>query len=101
MNWLALRLLMGHRTEYLAMLFGITFASLLICQQCSIFCGVMRMCTGQIRDVQDADIWVLSPETRYIDDLRPLAEDQVQAVRSVPGVSAAAPLQKTYGRVYL
>ncbi len=92
---------MGHRTKYLAMLFGIAFASLLICQQCAIFCGVMRMCTGQIRDVTDADIWVMSPETRYIDDLKPLAEEQVQAVRSVPGVASAEPLQKAFGRVYL
>lgn len=43
MNWLALRMLMGNRAKYVAMLFGLTFASLLICQQCSIFCGVMRM----------------------------------------------------------
>jgi putative ABC transport system permease protein len=101
MNWLALRMLMGNRAKYLAMLFGVTFASLLICQQCSIFVGVTRMCTGQIRDVADADIWVLAPETRYIDDLKPLAEDRVQAVRSVPGVAWAAPLEKAFGRVHL
>jgi putative ABC transport system permease protein len=101
MNWLALRMLMGNRAKYVAMLFGITFASLLICQQCSIFCGVMRMCTGQIRDVQDAAIWVLAPQVRYIDDLRPLPEKQVDEVRSVPGVAWAVPLQKGYGRVHL
>jgi putative ABC transport system permease protein len=101
MNWLALRMLLGNRAKYVAMLFGITFASLLICQQCSIFCGVMRMCTGQIRDVQDAAIWVLAPQVRYIDDLRPLPEKQVDEVRSVPGVAWAVPLQKGYGRVQL
>src|SRR5689334_6421708 len=101
MNWLALRMLTGNRAKYGAMLFGVTFASLLICQQCSIFVGVIRMCTGQIRDVVDADIWVLAPHTRYIDDLKPLAEDRVQEVRSVPGVAWAAPLEKAYGRVHL
>jgi putative ABC transport system permease protein len=101
MNWLALRMLLGNRAKYVAMLFGITFASLLICQQCSIFCGVMRMCTGQIRDVQDARIWVLAPQVRYIDDLRPLSDKQVEEVRSVPGVAWAVPLQKGYGRVHL
>jgi putative ABC transport system permease protein len=101
MNWLAVRMLLGNRAKYAAMLFGITFASMLICQQCSIFCGVLRMCTGQIRDVQDAPIWVLSPQTRYIDDLEPLPERQVEAVRSVPGVAWAVPLQKGYGRVHL
>jgi putative ABC transport system permease protein len=101
MIWLALRMLVGNRAKYVAMLFGVTFASMMICQQCSIFCGVMRMCTGQIRDVQDAPIWVLSPRTRYIDDLDPLPERQVQAVRSVPGVAWAVPLQKGYGRAQL
>lgn len=101
MNWLALRMLLGNRAKYVAMLFGITFASLLICQQCSIFCGVMRMCTGQIRDVQDAGIWVLAPQVRYIDDLRPLSDKQVEEVRSVPGVAWAVALQKGYGRVHL
>jgi putative ABC transport system permease protein len=101
MNWLALRILLGNRAKYVAMLFGITFASLLICQQCSIFCGVMRMATGQIRDVQDASIWVLAPQVRYIDDLRPLPEKQVEEVRSVPGVAWAVPLQRAYGRVHL
>src|SRR5262252_6822188 len=101
MYWLALRMLMGNRAKYAAMLFGITFASLLVCQQCSIFCGVMRMCTGQIRDVQDAPVWVLAPQVRYIDDLKPLAEQQVEEVRSVPGVAWAVPLQKGYGRAYL
>jgi putative ABC transport system permease protein len=101
MNWLALKMLMGDRTKYVAMLVGITFASLLICQQCSIFCGVMRMCTGQIRDVQDAPIWVLAPTSRYIDDLKPLSQQQLAQVRAVPGVAWAVPLQKGYGQVYL
>src|SRR5262249_16160116 len=97
MNWLPMRILLGNRAKYVAMLFGITFASMLICQQCSIFCGAMRMCTGQIRDVEDACIWVLSPQTRYIDDLDPLSDRHVEEVRSVPGVAWAVPLQKGYG----
>src|SRR5436305_4523166 len=101
MNWLAIRMLLGNRSKYAAMLFGITFASMLVCQQCSIFCGVMRMCTGQIRDVEEAPIWVLSPRTRYIDDFDPLAERYVGEVRGVPGVAWAAPLEKRYSRINL
>jgi putative ABC transport system permease protein len=101
MNWLALRMLVGNRAKYIAMLFGITFASMMICQQCSIFCGVLRMATGQIRDVEDAPIWVLSPETRYIDDLASLPDRRLDAVRGVPGVAWAVPLRKGYGRVHL
>jgi putative ABC transport system permease protein len=101
MNWVAVRMLLGNRPKYVAMLFGLTFAALLICQQCSIFCGVMRMCTGQIRDVEDASIWVLAPHTRHIDDLKPMTDSQAEAVRSVPGVAFAVPLRKGYGRAYL
>jgi putative ABC transport system permease protein len=101
MYWLALRMLIGHRARYLAMLFGLTFASLLICQQLSIFCGVLRMCTGLIRDVQDAPIWVLSARTQYVDDLAPLAQGRVEEVRGVPGVAWAVPFQKGYAQVHL
>jgi putative ABC transport system permease protein len=94
-------MLMGHRLRYLAMLFGLTFASLLICQQLSIFCGVLRMCSGLIRDIQDAPIWVLSAQTQYIDDLAPLAPDRVEEVRSVPGVAWAVPIQTGYTEAHL
>lgn len=96
MYWFALRMLIGHRTRYLAMVFGLTFASLLICQQLSIFCGVLRMCSGLIQDVHDAPIWVLSAQTQYIDDLAPLAQERVEEVRSVPGVAWAVPFQTGY-----
>ena len=69
MHWIAWRMLTGSRTKYLVMLFGMTFSSLLVAQQCSIFCGVLRMTAGQILDVRDADVWVIDPEARYIEDL--------------------------------
>lgn len=101
MYWLALRMLIGQRIRYLAMLFGLTFASLLICQQLSIFCGVLRMCSGLIQDVQDAPIWVLSAQTQYIDDLAPLAQERVEEVRSVPGVAWAVPFRTGYTEAHL
>jgi putative ABC transport system permease protein len=94
-------MLVGQRTKYLAMLFGITFASLLIAQQLSIFCGVLRMSTGQIRDIEEADIWVLTPEVRYIDDLEPLSDRRLDQVRSVPGVAWAVRLEKGFSRAQL
>lgn len=101
MNWLALRILLGHRTRYLTMVMGITFASLLMTQQVSIFLGVLRMATGQIRDIEDAEIWVLAPRVRYIDDLEPLSERRLPQVRSIPGVAWAVPLYKGISRAYL
>jgi putative ABC transport system permease protein len=101
MNWIAWRMLVGQRTKYLAMLFGITFAALLIAQQCSIFCGVLRMTTGQIRDIEDAPIWVLTPHVRYIDDLEPMSDQRLDQVRGVPGVAWAVRLEKGLSRLQL
>ncbi len=101
MNWIAWRMLVGQRTKYLAMLFGITFASLLIAQQLAIFCGVLRMGTGQIRDIEEAPIWVLTPQVRYIDDLEPLSDRRLDQVRSVPGVAWAVRLEKGFSRAEL
>jgi len=89
MSWIAWKMLIGNRTKYLVMLFGLTFSSLLIAQQCSIFCGVLRMTAGQILDVEDAMIWVIDPHVRYIEDLKPLAEHHLREVQSVPGVAWA------------
>ena len=49
MNWIALKMLTGDRAKYLGIIFGVTFASLLMAQQASIFCGLMRHTTSQIR----------------------------------------------------
>lgn len=101
MNWIAWRMLTGDRAKYLAIVFGIAFSSLLIAQQCSIFCGVMRMTTGQIRDVEEAGIWVLAPNVRYVDDLKSLADNDLYRVRGVAGVDWAVPLHKGVSRARL
>jgi putative ABC transport system permease protein len=101
MHWIAWRMLTGSRTKYLVMLFGLTFSSLLVAQQCSIFCGVLRMTAGQILDVKDADVWVIDPEARYIEDLRPLGEHRLHEVRSVRGVAWAVGWRRGITRVNL
>ena len=99
MTWIALKMLTGDRAKYYGIIFGITFAALLIAQQCSIFCGVLRMTTGQIRDIEDAPIWVLTPKVRYIDDLEPMSDQRLDQVRSVPGVAWAVRLEKGLSRL--
>jgi putative ABC transport system permease protein len=94
-------MLLGHPRRYLTMVFGIALASLLIAQQVSIFCGVLRMTSGQIRDVEDAQIWVVTPGFRYIDDLESLPDRRLAQVRSVSGVAWAVPLYKGMCRAYL
>ncbi|MFL5339481.1 MAG: ABC transporter permease [Gemmataceae bacterium] len=94
MNWVALRMLMGDRTKYLGIIFGIAFATLLMSQQISIFAGIMGRTGSQIKDVRDADIWVMDAHTRFIDEVPPLPETDLQRVRGVSGVAWAVKMYK-------
>jgi putative ABC transport system permease protein len=94
MNWIALKMLTGDRSKYLGIVFGVTFASLLIAQQASIFVGIMRRTTSQIRDIPAATIWVMNPQVEYVDDARPISDNDLYRVRSVRGVDWAVWLFK-------
>jgi putative ABC transport system permease protein len=94
MNWIALKMLTGNRGKYLGIILGIAFATLLIAQQASIFCGLMLQTSGQIRDIQGADIWVMDPNVQFSDDVKPLSDSDLYRVRGVPGVSWAVRLYK-------
>ncbi len=94
MNWIALKMLTGNQGKYLGIILGIAFATLLIAQQTSIFCGLMLQTSGQIRDIQGADIWVMDGNVQFIDDVKPLSDSDLYTVRGVPGVAWAVPLYK-------
>jgi putative ABC transport system permease protein len=92
--WIAWKMLTGNRGKYVGIILGITFASLLIAQQSSIFCGLMRLTISQIKDLEGADIWVMDPNVQFIDDIKPLSENDLYRVRGVPGVQWAVRLYK-------
>lgn len=92
MNWVALKMLTGNRAKYYAIIFGISFAVMLMSQQAAIFAGLMRNMTSQIRDLQGADIWVMDPSVEFIDDITPLSNNAFLQVRGVPGVAWAIKL---------
>src|SRR5437870_3321977 len=94
MNFVALKMLMGDRAKYLGILMGLTFASLLITQQLSIFVGLMGRTFGFLSDTAQADIWVMDPKVQFIDDIKPLQDTVLYRVRSVSGVEWAVPLYK-------
>jgi len=101
MNWLAIRMLMGSPGKFLSIVLGIAFASLLIAQQASIFCGLMRLTVSQIRDIRGASIWVMDPNVQFIDDTKPMSENELLRVRGVPGVAWAVRLYKGLSRAKL
>ncbi|HKE02158.1 MAG TPA: ABC transporter permease [Planctomycetota bacterium] len=94
MRFIALRMLLHDRAKYLGILFGITFASLLITQQASIFCGLMTRTFGFITDTGLPDVWVMDPKVQFVDDVKPLQDTELLRVRGVEGVEWATPLYK-------
>src|SRR5215468_8519962 len=94
MNFVALKMLIGDRAKYLGILMGLTFASLLITQQLSIFVGLMARTFGFLSDTAQADVWVMDPKVQFIDDIKPLQDTVLYRVRSVSGVEWAVPLYK-------
>ncbi len=98
MNWVALKMLMGDRSKYFGIIFGVTFASLLIAQQGAIFCGLMLRTSSQIFDISGADIWVMDPGMQFVDDIKPLSDNELYRVRGVEGVKWAVRLYKGIAR---
>ncbi len=101
MTWIALKMLTGDRSKYLAIVFGVTFACFLIAQQSAIFCGIMLRTTSQIRDTHGADVWVMNRYVRYVDDLKAISDNDVFRVRGVPGIAWAVNLYRGQAQVQL
>ena len=97
MHTVALRMLVGDRAKYLGLIFSIAFATMLMSNQISIFIGVMQRTANQVVDVQEADLWVMDPRVRYVDEVEPLTDMQLYSVRSVEGVAWAVPFHKSVG----
>jgi hypothetical protein len=61
-NFVALKMLVADRSKYFGLIFTIAFASFLLANQIGIFIGIMTRPASQIRDVVDADIWVMDSQ---------------------------------------
>ena len=94
MRNVAIKMLLGDRAKYLGLVFGATFATLLISQQVSIFISLMSRTAGTIYDISEADIWVMDSRVRYLEEVEPLRDVELPNIRSVPGIAWAAPFYK-------
>lgn len=88
---IALKMLFGDRGKYVMLLSGITFATLLMTQGMSLFCGLMTWTYSTIRNVR-APIWVTDPKVEQCNDSKPLRDTDTTRVRSIDGVAWAVPL---------
>ncbi len=101
MYLIALKMLMGDRSKYFGIVMGITFATLIMTQQPSIFVGLMSRTYSFITDSGLADIWVMDPRVQFVDDIKPMQDTELYRVRSVPGVEWAVPMYKSLLRARL
>ena len=88
---LALKMLYGDRAKYAMLVCGITFCSLLMVQQSSVFCGLMQWTTATLRNI-GAPIWVADRKVEQANEIVPMREIELTRVRSVEGVDWAVPL---------
>ena len=87
-------MLIGDRAKYLGLIFGITFATLLMAQQISLFVGIMARTYAVIGETKEADIWVMDKKVQYIDGIEPIPNIALAQVRGVEGVRWAVPFFK-------
>jgi putative ABC transport system permease protein len=89
---IAVKMLRGDRAKYAGLLIGITFTSFLVTFAASYFCGFMTRGFALISDAPSADVWVMDPAVESTELTTNIPDWALARVRSVEGVSFAAPL---------
>ena len=84
-------MLLGDRSKYLMLVGGLTFAALLMTQQCGVFIGLLSWTTSHMRNMR-ASIWVVDPKVEQINEIKAMRDTDVNRVRSVSAVAYAVPL---------
>lgn len=97
---LAFKMLFGDTAKYLMLVAGLFFATFLIVQQASVFCGLMLWTTSTLKNV-GAPIFVVEERVEQINEINPLRDTDVSRVRSVTAVRWAMPLYSGIQRVRL
>jgi putative ABC transport system permease protein len=95
---LALKMLFGDTAKYLMLVAGLFFATFLIVQQASVFCGLMTWTTSTLKNVA-APIYVVEERVEQVNETNPLRDTDVSRVRSVSEVKWAMPLYSGIQRV--
>ncbi|MBK1883074.1 FtsX-like permease family protein [Luteolibacter pohnpeiensis] len=97
---LALKMLFGDTAKYLMLVAGLFFATFLMVQQSSVFCGLIRWTTSTLKNVS-APIYVVEERVEQINETNPMRDTDVARVRSVSAVRWAMPLYSGLQRARL
>lgn len=101
MYQIALQMLLGDRGKYIALVVGISFASLIMSQQPSIFLGLITRTYSFINDVSLPDIWVMDPGVQFVEEHKPIRDTELWRIRGMSGISWAVPMYKNLVRAKL
>jgi len=92
MIFVALKMLLGDRTKYAGLLFGISFTSFLVTFAASYFGGMMTRSFALIAENPSVDVWVMDAAVVAVERPINLPASTLSRVRSVEGVRSAVPL---------
>jgi putative ABC transport system permease protein len=92
MQWVAISMLIGDRVKFAALVFGVAFATLLMAQQSAFAVGLLSLSGNFVRDVREADIWVMRAGTVSTGSALPMASTELYRIKGVAGVHWAMPL---------
>lgn len=98
---IAVKMLTGNRGKYFAIIIALAFTSFVMTQQPATFVGIMARTCSFLTDIGRVDLWVMDPKVQYVNDLKPMQDTKLYAVRGVEGVEWAVPLYKGMIRVRL
>ncbi len=88
----ALTMLVGDRSKFHGIVFGLAFAALLMTQQGAIFSGIMALVYGHATDTPQAEVWISDPGMTDFDTNDMINERELDNVRATAGVRWAVPL---------
>lgn len=91
---IAIKMLTGNLAKYSAIVIALAFTSFIMTQQPATFVGIMARTYSFLTDIGRADLWVMDPKVQYVDDIKPMQDTKLYAVRGVAGVEWAVPLYK-------
>lgn len=91
---IGLHMLTQDKAKFYGLILSLSFSALIITQQAAIFLGLIRRTYSTITDTPQPDIWVMNPNVRMIDDIKPLRNTDLYQVRSIEGVKWAVPFFK-------
>ena len=75
--WIAISMLIGDRVKFFALIFGVAFATLLMAQQSSFCIGLLSLSGNFVRDIREADVWVMREGTISVESALPMPSTEV------------------------